>query len=324
MRRRELLLMASVVMGARGLRAQQKAMPVIGLLDALSPEGHTEQLDAFRQGLGEAGYVDGRNVAVEYRSAQDPYDRLPALAANLIALHVAVIAAPSLPAALAAKAATATVPVVFNTGVDAVEAGLVESFNRPGGNFTGVSLLMAEMVPKQLEILHELVPKTAVFGLLVNPKGAVTNRHSQLAMEASRAIGQQLIIVEASSETELETSFATLVEQRVGGLVVAADPFFAGHRNLLAGLAARYAVPTIYNGYTYVTAGGLISYGSNPTWTYRQVGLYVGRILDGAMPADLPVIRPDRFELVINLKTAEALGLTIPPSILARADQVIE
>ena len=281
-------------------------------------------LDAFREGLGEAGYVDGRNVVVEYRSAENHYDLLPALAADLVGRQIAVLVAPTLGAALVAKSATATVPIVFVAGDDPVEAGLVESFNRPGGNLTGVSMLSTELVPKQLEILSELVPMAEVFGLLVNAKGVLAKRQSKLAEEAARAIGRRIIVVTASSGIELDAAFAPLVGQRVGGVIVGADGFFSGRRTLVVELAARHSVPAIYGSSIFPVAGGLISYDSNPTYGYRQAGRYAGRILDGANPADLPVMRPDRFLLVINLKTAKALGITVPPSILARATEVIE
>jgi len=283
-----------------------------------------EALDAFREGLGEAGYVDGRNVVVEYRSAENHYDLLPALAADLVGRQIAVLVAPTLGAALAAKSATAMVPIVFVAGDDPVEAGLVKSFNRPGSNLTGVSMLSTELVPKQLEILSELVPMAEVFGLLVNATGAVAKRQSKLAEEAARAIGRRIIVVTASSEIELDAAFAALVGQRVGGVIVGADGFFSNRRTLLVDLAARHSVPAIYSGSAFPAAGGLISYEANATFGYRQAGRYAGRILDGDNPADLPVMRPDRFQLVINLKTAKALGITVPPSIFARADEVIE
>jgi putative ABC transport system substrate-binding protein len=305
-------------------RAQQKAIPVIGLLDAFPPAGRMEALDAFREGLGEAGYVDGRNVVVEYRSAENHYDLLPALAADLVGRQITVLVAPSLGAALAAKSATATVPIVFVSGDDPVEAGLVKSFNRPGGNLTGVSMLSTELVPKQLEILSQLVPMAEVFGLLINATGAVANRQSKLAEEAARAIGRRIIVVTASSEIELDAAFAALVGHRVGGVIVGADGFFSSRRALLVNLAARHSVPAIYSDPTFPAAGGLISYDSNKVDGYRQAGRYAGRILDGDNPADLPVMRPDRFQLVINLKTTKALGITVPPLVLARADEVIE
>jgi len=325
-RRRDLIavIAGSAAIWPRGTGAQQRTKPVIGLLDAFPPAGHMEALDAFREGLGEAGYIDGRNVVVEYRSAENHYDLLPALAADLVGRQIAVLVAPTLGAALVAKSATATVPIVFVAGDDPVEAGLVESFNRPGGNLTGVSMLSTELVPKQLEILSELVPMAEVFGLLVNAKGVLAKRQSKLAEEAARAIGRRIIVVTASSGIELDAAFAPLVGQRVGGVIVGADGFFSGRRTLVVELAARHSVPAIYGSSIFPVAGGLISYDSNPTYGYRQAGRYAGRILDGANPADLPVMRPDRFLLVINLKTAKALGITVPPSILARATEVIE
>jgi putative tryptophan/tyrosine transport system substrate-binding protein len=327
MRRRELigLLGGAAVSWPVAARAQQKAMPVIGFLCTLSSAAFAPQLAAaFRQGLGEAGYVEGKNVAVEYRWAEDRYDRLPGLAQDLVRRQVTVIVAVPHPAAVAAKAATATIPIVFTSAVDPVREGLVKSLGRPDGNVTGVSQLIVEMGAKHWELLRELVPAATVFGLLVNPTNPNAETQAQDAGEAARTTGMRTIVVNASSETELAGAFAHLIEQHAAGLIVGADPVFSSSRERLVGLAARHALPAIYSLREYAVAGGLISYGTSLKDAMRQVGLYTGKILAGAKPADLPVMQPTRFELVINLKTAKALGLAVPQSLLARADEVIE
>ena len=305
--------------------AQQKAMPVVGLLLGGKP-GPEDALvvAAFVQGLSETGYVEGRDVAIDYRWAEDRYDRLPSLVADLVGRKVNVITAGNLPAALAAKSATSTIPIIFAIGVDPVESGLVTSFSRPGGNLTGITSVNIELTPKRVELLTELVPQASVIGLLVNPNNPTTERVVRDVMEAANSRGVQLRIVKAGAESEIGTSFASLVELHAGGLVVAGDPLFNTRRQVLVTLAARHAVPAIYVYRGFVSAGGLISYGASQPALFRLVGNYVGQILKGAKPADLPVQQPTRFELVINLKTAAALGLSVPPAILARADEVIE
>jgi ABC-type uncharacterized transport system substrate-binding protein len=322
-RRELMLLLGGAMTAARGLRAQHKSMPVIGYLGGASPGPFAPFVAAFHQGLNEAGYVEGQNLAIEYRWAEGRYDRLPALAADLVDRKVDVIATSGGPVpARAAKNATSAIPIVFVAG-DPVEQGLVASLARPGGNLTGFSVMATEVWPKRLELLSELIPRTRVIGLLVNP-GTVPNRLIQEVQEAARTKGLQLHTLNAGTDAELETAFASLVQLQVGGLVVGTDPFFNSRREQLVVLAARQAVPAIYEWREFTAAGGLISYGSSLSGSYRQAGAYVGRILKGEKPADLPVQQPTTFELVVNLNTAKALGLTVPPSILARADEVIE
>jgi putative tryptophan/tyrosine transport system substrate-binding protein len=325
MRRRELMLLLGCMMtAARTLRAQQKAMPVIGFLGVGSPGPNAPNVAAFQQGLSETGYVEGQNLAIENRWAETRYDRLPALAADLVGLKVDLIAAfGGIPAALAAKIATSTIPIVFSVG-DPVDLGLVASLARPGGNLTGVSTMAPELSPKRLELLSELVTQVGVIALVVNPNNSNTERIIGDMQEAARAKGVQLRVLKAVSESEIDAAFASLVQLRAGALVVGGDPFFESRRELLVALAARHGVPTIYQWRDFAEAGGLISYGSSLTAIYRQVGIYAGKILKGAKPADLPVQQPTTFELVVNLKTAKALGLTVPQSIIARADEVIE
>jgi len=319
-----LLLLGSAITMPSALCAQQKAMPVIGFLGGTSPSPMAPFTAAFRQGLSETGYVEGQNVAIEYRWAEGRYDRLPALAADFVdrKVHV-IVAGGGMPSALAAKTATSTIPVVFNVGTDPVESGLVTSLARPGGNLTGVTGI-AELMAKRLELVSEIVPQAGVIALLVNPNNASAEPMMRDVQEAARAKGLQLHIVKASTESEIDAAFATLVQLHAGALVLGADPLSASRLDRLAALAARDAVPAIYDRREFAAAGGLISYGSSLTANYRQIGIYVGKILNGAKPADLPVEQPTTFELVVNLKTAKALGLTVPPSILARADEVIE
>jgi putative ABC transport system substrate-binding protein len=326
MNRRELLLMLGATMTAapHALRAQQRAMPVIGYLSGGSPGPSAPNLAAFRQGLSESGYVVGQNLAIEYRWAEGRYDRLPALAADLVGRKVDVIATTGGPAVLTVKSATSTIPIVFSSGDDPVVRGLVASFARPGGNLTGVSFISIELMPKRLELLSDLVPQARVIALLVNPNNPIAERIIGNMQQAAGAKGVQLSILMAGTESEIDTAFATLVQQHAGGLIVGGDTFFASRLDQFVALAARYSVPAIYEWREWVAAGGLISYGPSNTGNWHQVGTYVGKILKGAKPADLPVQQPTTFELVVNLKTAQALGLTIPPSILARADEVIE
>ena len=309
----------------RALRAQQKAIPVIGFLNGTSPDAAAPFVAAFRQGLNESGYVDGQNAAIEYRFGEGRDDRLPALVADLVGRNVDVIvAAGGAPLALAAKSATSTLPIVFTGVGDPVALGLVASLARPGGNVTGFSLLSVELTPKRLELVSELVPWAGVIGLLVNPNNPQTEGVVRDVQEAARAKRVELPVLKAGVDSEIDAAFASLVQQQVGALVVQADAFFTSRRGKLVALAARKGVPAIYALREFSAAGGLISYGSSLTATYRQAGIYAGRILEGAKPADLPVQQPTTFELVVNLKTANALGLTVPPSILARANEVIE
>ena len=322
MRRRELLLLLGGAMtAARALCAQHKAIPVIGYLGVAAPGPYDPRMAAFHQGLSETGYVGGQNVAIEYRWAEGHYDRLPALAAELVGRKVDVIVASGgPPPARAVKNATSTIPIIFATGGDPVADGLVASLARPGGNLTGVSLLANELMPKRLDLLSELVPEAKMIALLVNPGPP----NSEDLQEAARAKGIQLHILKAGTESEIDTAFATFTQLHAGALLVGADLFFFSRREQLLALAARHALPAMYEWREFAAAGGLISYGASRTAAYRQVGIYVGKILQGAKPADLPVEQPTVLELVINLKTATALGLTIPQTIFARADEVIE
>jgi putative tryptophan/tyrosine transport system substrate-binding protein len=327
MRRREFITLLGSAAAACPLaaRAQQPTTPVIGFLDAKSADSSTHYVTAFRQGLKEAGYVEGQNIALEFRWADGQYDRLPALAADLVRRQVAVIAVISPNAALAAKAATTTIPIVFQTGTDPVEVGLVTSLNRPGGNLTGISRLAAELAPKLLELLRQTAPNAAVIAFLMNPSAYNAELKTQEAQAAARSLGlQQLQVLNAETEHDIDAAFATLIQRPAGALVIGQDVFFNSRIEQLADLALRYAVPAIYSLREFAAAGGLMSYGASLADQYRLVALYVGRILKGEKPADLPIQQATKFELVINLKTAKALGLTVPPSVLAIADEVIE
>jgi putative tryptophan/tyrosine transport system substrate-binding protein len=325
MRRRELMvLLGGALIGSPTARAQHKAMATIGFLGVTSPGPYAPYVAAFREGLSEAGYVEGHNLTIEYRWAEGRDDRLPALAADLVGRKVDVIATAGGPVpTLAAKGATSTIPIVFICG-DPVGDGLVASLARPGGNLTGVSILVVELNPKRLELLSELVPKLEVIALLVNPSNPQTERVMHDVEEAARTKGVKLSVLKARNESEIDAAFASLVQLQTGALLIQADPVFTGLRAAIVTHASRHAVPAIYPLRDFVASGGLISYGASLTGSYRLAGTYAGKILAGAKPADLPVQQPTTFELVINLKTAKALGLTVPQSILARADEVIE
>jgi putative ABC transport system substrate-binding protein len=327
MRRREFITMLGGAAAAWPLaaRSQQPAMPVVGFLSGGSPETLApHSMSSFQQGLSETGYVEGRNVAFEYRWAEGHYDRLPAMAADLAARKVAVIAAPaSTPGALAARAATTTVPIVFGTGFDPVKLGLVASLNRPGGNATGISFF-GFLGPKQLELLREVLPNATVIAALINPTNLAIEVNTEELQNAANRLGVHLVVLNAASESDFAAAFATLVQQRAAALLVAGDALFTGHLDRLAALALQHSVPTIYFDREFAAAGGLMSYGTSLPDAYRQVGVYVGRILNGAKPPDLPVQQAAKVELIINLKTAKALGITVPITLLGRADEIIE
>jgi ABC-type uncharacterized transport system substrate-binding protein len=305
--------------------AQGSAAPIVGFLGSASSEQYVPFVAAFREGLRQAGYVDGANVAIEFRWAEGLYERLPMLASALIERRVAVVVAAGGNApALAAKRATATVPIVFLSGGDPIKAGLVASLNRPGGNVTGVNVIFTDLVPKRLELLHELLPRAARIAALVNPNYPDVDLQRRELQEAAGAIRRQIRVVNAGTERDIDAAFAALVQQRTDALLVANDPFFVGRRDHIVRLATRHAIPTIYAGREFVEAGGLMSFGPSLPEAFRQGGIYTAKILDGVRPADLPVVRPTKFEFVINLRSAKALNLAIPPALLLRADQVSE
>jgi len=326
MRRRDIvvLLGGAAVAWPLATRAQQAAMPVVGFFSSGSPGPFGHFVAAFRQGLGEVGYVEHRNVGIEYRWAEGQVDQLPALASELVRAQVAVICAGSPPAALAAKAVTRTIPIVFTSGEDPIKMGLVASFNRPGGNVTGVALLIDVLGSKRLGLLREIIPGVSLIAVLVDPAWPSFDTQLNDVQEAARAVGQQIHILRASTEREIETAFATAKEVRASAMMVGQSTFFTVRRHQIVGLAARHALPTSYGVREAVVAGGLMSYGTSLADAYRHSGVYVGRILKGEKPGEIPVLQPTRFEFVINLKTAKALGLEIPPTLLARADEVIE
>jgi len=326
MRRREFItLIGSVAAWPLTARAQQLATPVIGFVNSASPQGYARPLAAFLKGLSETGYVDGQNVIIEYRWAEDHADRLPGLTADLVRRRVAVIVATTTQAALAAKAATTTVPIVFETASDPIRLGLVASLNRPGGNLTGVTQTNVEIAPKRLELLHELVPATKVMALLVNPANpTLADANIKELQAAARRLTLELHVLNASAEPEFDAVFAKLIELRAGGLVIGNDPLFTGRSEELAALAVRHAVPTVYAWREFAVAGGLLSYGVAVPDSYRLAGNYAGRILKGEKPADLPVQQVSTVELIINMKAARALGISVPLSLIGRADEIIE
>jgi putative ABC transport system substrate-binding protein len=326
-RRREFITLLGGAAGAwpTATRAQQtqRAMPVVGFLNSESSALYGHRAESFRKGLVEAGFVEGRNVMVEYRWADSQYERIPALVADLIKRQVSVLTVNG-PSVYAAKAATKTIPIVFFTGTDPVAAGLVASLNKPGGNLTGATVLNIELTGKRLEILREVIPMAASFALLVNPKNANAKSLRDQMLSAARAFQVQVHVLEASNEVELDVVFTSLKPMQVGGLVIGADGFFSSHSKHLAALAGRYAIPAIFEYREFIEAGGMISYGGNLSEAYKQIGMYTGRVLKGERPADLPIVQSAKVELLVNLKTAKALGLTVPPTLLARADEVIE
>jgi putative tryptophan/tyrosine transport system substrate-binding protein len=326
MRRRDFVkgIVSSAISRPLYAQAQQSAIPVIGFLNGESPDGYTAQVTAFRQALKEAGYIEGQNIAIEYRWANDQYDRLAALADDLVRQRVSIIVA-NTPATLAAKAVTSTIPIVFTTGGDPVKLGMVASLNRPGGNVTGVSQLSAEVAPKRLEFLHELIPGATSFALLVNPTGPGFTETGPGEMEsAARRLGLQLHVLQASDEREFDGIFTNLAQLRAGGLVISADPFFVGRAEQLGAQTLHNSVPAIFWRRQFVAAGGLAGYGGNVEESYRLAGVYAGRILKGERPANLPVQQLTKIELFINLKTAKALGITVPQTLLVAADEVIQ
>jgi putative ABC transport system substrate-binding protein len=327
MRRRDFIkaIAGSAAAWPLAAHAERATMPVVGFVNAGSAQGAAEQLAAFLKGLEENGYLEGRNVAIEYRWAESQFDRLPAMMADLVHRQVAVIAATTTPAALAAKAATTTIPIVFETGTDPVQLGLVTSLNRPGGNITGVTQLIVEVAPKRLELLHELVPTARAIGVLVNQAApALAQAQLRAIQSAANTLGLELQVLNASSEHDFDAAFANLIRLRAGGLVITADSVFLRGMEQLATLTVRYAVPAIYQYRKFAAAGGLMSYGPDIRESYRTVGIYTGRILKGDKPADLPIQQVTKVEMYINLKTAKALGITVPLPLSGRADEVIE
>jgi putative tryptophan/tyrosine transport system substrate-binding protein len=326
MRRRDFisLLCGGVIVWPLTGRAQQPTMPVIGFLSSGSPGPYQHLVTGFHQGLKETGYVEGQNVAIEYRWAEGHYDRLPAMAADLTRRKVNVIAALTTPAALAAEAAAPTIPIIFDTAGDPVRLGLVVSLNRPGRNVTGIAWLGSELVAKRLGLLRDLIPKASLIGLLVNPNDPRTKTQTKDMQEAAHALGLQIHVLNATSEGEINSAFAKLAELRAGALIVGTGELFNSRPEQLVSLAARLEVPAIYQAREFVAAGGLMSYGASRTDAYRQAGIYIGRVLKGEKPADLPVLQSTKFEFVINLKTAKALGLTVPPSLISIVDEVFE
>jgi putative ABC transport system substrate-binding protein len=324
-RREFIAALGGMVVWPLAARAQRAATPIIGYLGFTAVDERPNLLTAFLQGLEQTGFVVGHNVTIEYRSADGHYEQLPVLAAELVRLTATVIVATGGEASVrAAKAATAQIPIVFTTGSDPVKAGLVEALNRPGGNATGVSLVAAELDPKRLQLLHDLLPQVSTIGVLVNAKSPTVSQDVLDMKAAAAATGQRLVILSAGTDSELNSTFASLQQQGIGALLITTNPFFEGRRDQLVALAAQYGLPVLYPWRDYVAAGGLISYGSSFPESYRQVGLYTGRILKGEKPANLPVVQPAVIGMVINLKTAKALGLTVPLSLLGRADEVIE
>ena len=327
MNRREFICLIASGVAALPLaaRAQQQAMPVVGFMSARSPSEAASDLAAFRQGLGQTGYFEGKNVTIEYHWAEGHYDRLPAMAAELVARQVAVIAAVGgEPSGLAAKAATTTIPIVCSLGGDAVKAGLVTQLNRPGGNITGVTILGVEIAPKRLELAHQLVPAASTLAALINSKFPLGLAEARDMQAAAHSLGLQITVLDASNESEIETVFANLAQQKIAGLIINTDPFLLGQRRQIVQLAARHNVPAVYFLREFVDAGGLMSYGPSVSNSYRQVGIYVGRVLKGEKVGELPVVQPTKFDLVINLRTARNLGLEIPTNLLVAADEVIE
>jgi putative tryptophan/tyrosine transport system substrate-binding protein len=325
MRRRQLVLvLAGAMISARAPHAQQRAMPVIGFLNGGSADKFGPRFAAFRAGLAAMGYIDGQNVAIEYRNAEGQYDRLPGFAAELVQRNVSAIATFSLPAVLAAKAATTTIPIIFTTGANPVTAGLVASFNKPGGNLTGISMSEQAMATKEIEMLHEIVPKAEVMGAIVNPTNPFYESVLAGLQAAARVLKIDLSVVRVTTAKEIDEAFASVSQQGVGAVFILADPLFDDRREQLVALQNRYSLPTVYSGPEFPRLGGLMVYGANVASVLYDLGTYTGRILKGARPEDLPVEQTTKFEMVINLKTAQALGLTIPQSVLARAAEVIE
>ena len=326
MRRRDLItFIGSAAAWSAAAQAQQQSLPVIGFLNSVSPQSWQSYVAAFRAGLKEVGYVEGQNVTIEFRWAEGHYDRLPAMAADLVHRKVAVLVSTGgEPSVLAAKAATTTIPIVFTSGVDPIRAGFVASLSRPGGNVTGVNLFTSQIESKRLGLLRALVPGAQLIAVLLNPNRQDYARQKSDVEEAARAIGQQIHLLSASNESEIDAAFETAMQLRAGAMLVGADPFLNSQRDKVVALAARYAIPAIYEQREHALAGGLISYGTNLSDGYRQVGIYAGRILKGEQPGDLPVVQATKFEFVINLKTAKALGIEVPPNLSAQADEIIE